>query len=407
MRRPVAPGAMERLGFATRLIGELLWLGFDLLFGRALSRLDGVPRSVSVVDAAWLTSVLAASAPGTVVTKVEVLGKHSGTTSRARLRVGRDAGDRTPTHCRSLFLKLTPASSASRLFTTLLQLGASEVDFYRHLGSGFPIRIPRVHCARRAPRGGRFVLLMEDLEASGCRFPSGSSSIDASGAREVVATLARLHAAFWESPRFSDDLAWLTSYENNPRRTLEWWLSARSDGPALAKFGELVPESVRSKTRRIHANRPLLEAHWARAPRTLIHGDPHAGNLFFDGDEAGLFDWQVVQIGPGLRDVSYFLVNSLDTDLRRTHERALIEHYLVVLAEGGVSGLQISEAWNQYRLFSLYAWIAAAVTAAAATLQSRAVIERAVARTGQALQDLAAFKALDALTDTGEEGAER
>jgi hypothetical protein len=48
-------------------------------------------------------------------------------------------------------------------------------------------------------------------------------------------------------------------------------------------------------------------------------------------------------------------------------------------------------------LFALYAWIAAAVTAAAATLQPRAVAERAVVRAGRALQDLAAFEALDAL----------
>jgi len=159
------------------------------------------------------------------------------------------------------------------------------------------------------------VLLLEDLAASGCRFSGGSTPVSLAEARAVVTALGRLHAAFWESPRFAGDLAWLRSSANNPHRRLEWWLSARSNGPALAKFRDLVPAEIRANAHRIHARRTLLEAHWARAPKTLIHGDPHAGNLYFDDGEAGFFDWQVVQVGPGLRDVSYFLVNSLGADV--------------------------------------------------------------------------------------------
>jgi hypothetical protein len=119
--------------------------------------------------------------------------------------------------------------------------------------------------------------------------------------------------------------------------------------------------------------------------------------VFFDGTEAGLFDWQVVQAGPGLRDVAYFLVNSLDTDVRRAHERALLEAYAAALAAGGAAAGDPEAMWREYRLFSLYTWIAVSVTAAAATLQSRDVVARAVQRTGQALADLEALDALDAL----------
>jgi len=399
LRPADVPGAVEWLGFGSQLARQLFWVGADRLFGPALVRLDGIPRSAGDLDAAWLTRALGATAPGTVVTCVESLGADSGTTTRERLRITVEGGGRGSSTRENLFVKRTPVHPVSRVFTTLLDLGRSEVDFYRLLGSGVPVRIPHVYWARRSARGGRFLMLMEDLGASGCQLPTASGGLDQRRARGVVAALARLHAAFWESPRFESDLAWLRSYENRPGRVFEWWLSARSDGPALAKFGALVPAAVRAQTHRIHAGRPLLEAHWARAPRTLIHGDPHAGNLFFDGDEVGLFDWQVVQVGPGLRDVSYFLVSSLDTEFRRTHERELLEHYLAVLAECGVSGLQMTDAWDQYRLFALYVWIAVAVAAAAATLQSREIVARAVARAGHALQDLAAFEALEALAE--------
>lgn len=387
------------LGLAFRLAGQLFWIAFDRLAGRRLSRRDGVPVAPAGIDAAWLTEALQPVAPGAVVTRVERMDGHSGTTTRERIRLASDAAGRRAGLPASIFVKITPTSLGTRLFTSLLDLGASEVDFYRVLGGALPVKTPRVFCARRAGRGGRFVLLLEDLAASGCRFTSSADPISLAEARAVVTTLGRLHAAFWESPRFAGDLAWLRSAENNPQRRLEWWISARSNGPALAKFGDLIPDEIRENAHRIHAHRQLLEAHWARAPRTLIHGDSHAGNLYFDGDEAGFFDWQVVQVGPGLRDVSYFLVSSLDTELRRARERELLELYLATLAEGGVGGLELADAWEQHRVFALYTWIAISVTAATAGLQAHEVVQRAFERTGSALRDLASLDALGALVD--------
>lgn len=389
------------LGLLPALAGPLFRIAVDRLAGDRRPREDGVPAKAEAVDADWLTAALQERAPGAVVTRVDSLGGHSGTTTRERLRLTTDVGGHSAGLPETLFLKITPAQFGPRVFTTLLGLGASEVSFYHTLGEAFPVRIPRVYCARQEPRVGRFVLLLEDLEASGCRFPRFTDPLDLEGARAVVTVLARLHAAFWESPRLRGELAWLRSPENDPQRGLAWWISARSNRPALASFGDVVPEAVRARTHRIHERRALLELHWARAARTLIHGDPHAGNLFFDGDEAGLFDWQVVQAGPGLRDVSYFLVNSLDTSVRRAHERELLEHYREILAAHGVAAPVSAEIWEEYRLFALYTWIAVSVTAAAAGLQSREVVRRAVERTGLALADLDSFGALDRLEAQG------
>jgi len=379
-----------------RLLGRLFWIGIDRVAGPLQSRLDGVPLSVAHVDAAWVGEALQKTFPGVVVAAVERLGGHSGTTTRETLKVS-IGGDRSAGVPATFFLKITPEKFSTRLFTTLLGLGASEVAFYRALGDRLPIRTPRVYCARRARHGGRFVLLLEDLASAGTRFTTGAESVSLDEARAVMTTLGRLHATFWESPELNGELAWLRSPENNPSRDFEWWLSTRSNGPALARFRDEVPDVVRENAHRIHAARPLLEAHWAALPRTLIHGDPHSGNLYFQNGEVGFFDWQVVQAGHGLRDVSYFLLNSLATRLRRTHERALIGHYLAVLAENGVAAPDPAAAWEEHRLFALYAWIAVSVTAATAGLQDRKIVARAIESVGRGVEDLDSFAALDEL----------
>merc|ERR1719469_733920 len=67
--------------------------------------------------------------------------------------------------------------------------------------------------------------------------------------------------------------------------------------------------------------------------------------------DVGLFDWQVVQFCPGMRDVSYFLLVSLDAELLRLHERELVASYAHSLRACGVPDSQFNEetAWRQYR----------------------------------------------------------
>jgi hypothetical protein len=85
------------------------------------------------------------------------------------------------------------------------------------------------------------------------------------------------------------------------------------------------------------------------------------------------------------------------TALRRAHERELIRTYLAALAELGVHAPGFDFAWRQYRLHALYAWIAAAVTAAAATFQSEPIVRAGLTRTSTAVVDLESLEALDEL----------
>ena len=94
-----------------------------------------------------------------------------------------------------------------------------------------------------------------------------------------------------------------------------------------------------------------LLAWWYREPLTLVHGDSHLGNFFAHGERFGMLDFQATHWGKGLRDVHYFLTDSLPADTLAQHEQALLQHYLDALATQGVH-LSSDEAWDQYRGFS-------------------------------------------------------
>jgi hypothetical protein len=63
-----------------------------------------------------------------------------------------------------------------------------------------------------------------------------------------------------------------------------------------------------------------------------------------------------------VRDVAYVLCNSVPADVRASIERELVDRYCELLAAGGVD-LDPDVAWDQYRLFAVYSWVAAASTA--------------------------------------------
>src|SRR4051812_29574657 len=166
-----------------------------------------IPRTVDDITLEWLTAVLQERAPGARVVQVEVLAAHSGTTGRAKvgLTTATDAGATDVPA--TLFVKLAPFDERQRRFLDFTGIGRAEAHLYALLAGSFPVRVPDVWYA--AVDGNDFVMVLEDLEASGCTFPRPSDADVADRARSTVEELAALHAACWESDRFAGDLAWV------------------------------------------------------------------------------------------------------------------------------------------------------------------------------------------------------
>ncbi len=171
-----------------------------------------------------------------------------------------------------------------------------------------------------------YVMLLEDLTDKGCKFRDLASKCTFEDATSIVTTYASLHAAFWESERFNADLAWVKRFETDRNFRLLNLVRQLSVPISYKKYGHALTNRVLEVIPHLMDNYLLLERQWAQGPRTLLHGDAHLGNMYFQDGEAGLLDWQVTQFGQGMRDVSYFMVNSLPEAVRLAHQEELIKH---------------------------------------------------------------------------------
>lgn len=335
-----------------------------------------IPTELADLNAGWLGAVF-----GAPVESVHVLDSHSGTTGRARLGVtwAQSAGQGLPP---SVFVKFAPFDAEQRGFVAVNQMGVREARLYRELALELPVRVPLPWYAA-FDAAGRYVMVLEDLVAAGCTFPSPRDPRVGEWTAQIVEQLARLHARFHESPRLARDLAWLAE-----RGTGAGDFGASLVQLALERVGERLSPAFRRFASLYIERAPAIAARWNAGPATLVHGDPHLGNLFLDGERIGFLDWGVTAVAPGMRDVAYVLCNSVPTELRRAQEREWIARYLRMLAEGGVV-LAADVAWEGYRLFAIYSWLAATATVAMGSKwQPEALALISTERATEALMDL-------------------
>jgi hypothetical protein len=362
---------------------------------------ETIPSGVGDLTPEWLTGVLSPHAPGARVTTVEVTDSHSGTTGRVVLRLGYE-GDRgiLPD---SVFCKIEPFDERQRRLLRQFGIGAVEARFYAELAADVGVRVPLAWHAEFG-EDGSFVMVLEDLGGSGCRFRRGTDAPPAESAERAMATveaLAALHARFWESRRFANDLSWVPERAgfgagggHDPTVIAA---SAHFAQKALDAFADDMPPAF-GAVGALYRDRvgDILDL-WDEGPRTLVHGDPHEGNLFDDGDRAGFYDWAMFSHSPGVRDIAYHCATSLPVDVRREIEVDLLARYRAGLAAGGVE-LSVDDIDRQYRVFAVFAWVSMASTAAMGSRwQPADYAMRSMERATAAVADLGSVDVLEDL----------
>ncbi|MGH9014857.1 MAG: phosphotransferase family protein [Acidimicrobiia bacterium] len=342
-----------------------------------------IPVEVDEVTPAWLSEALGAD-----VAAVEVVDRHSGTTGRARVAITYGRETSLPS---AVFVKLAPFDERQRRFVDLVGLGLAEARFYRDLAPDVPVRIPDVLHAS-LDDDGRYVMVLEDLVASGCAFPSPHDDDIAETAGRIVDELAVLHARFWESPALTAGLGWVSEGHR---------LGFGGGGPfiqrAVDRFADEMPPAFRRLGELYVAVTPRIAELYEAGPLTLAHGDPHLGNLFVDRGRPGFYDWGMVMRRAGMWDVAYVICNGLPPEIRRAHEREWIDRYRAGLASEGVQ-LDAGVAWQQYRLFAVYAWSSATSTAGVGSRwQPEAYGRQGMEAATAAIDDLDSIELLEAL----------
>jgi len=313
-----------------------------------------------------------------------------GTTDRARLRLDWNDHGKSAQLPDTAFAKGTSSQLAPRGIVSAFGCHTYETRFFEQIQPSVADLTIKPYVARSGS-GGRYVIAFEDLAQRGdVTFYNADDECPVEHAEAVMDLFGALHGRFWRSPRFATDLRWLETYSRRPGYPFMATAFGLSERKFMAQDRE-VPDVVRRLTKTYVRNQPALVKVWEAMPQTLCHGDTHLGNTFGNPDgTAGIYDWQVFHKMNGLRDVAYFLMHSVPTELRRTHERHLLERYLARLADEGAGSEvpTLAEALDTYRLLTIDGWIIIVFTLAAGGMQPDDRMEVTAVRAINTLVDL-------------------
>ncbi|MCB1703835.1 MAG: phosphotransferase [Halioglobus sp.] len=308
-----------------------------------------IPTGLGGLSREWLSEALQ-----TPVSGVTLLDAHAGTTGRALLALEYGTATALPPR---LFVKLPPGDPQQREFVTATGMGRCEARFYQRLAPELPVRVPRCYFAASDTAGDAYIMLLEHLVDSGCTFRNSSTRYSLDYIRQILAAFARLHAHYWASPRFSADLDWV-----QPLRQQS--VGAQLVARALQAHGAKMPPVFTAMAELYLAQTDAIHQLWRRGVPTLIHGDVHDGNLFYDRDQPGFLDWAMLAQGPAMRDVGYFLAGTLKPEDQRDSGRELLRYYREQLLALGVVAPSLDELWQQYQWHAAYVWVGATATLA-------------------------------------------
>lgn len=306
--------------------------------------MTAIPGTVGELTTDWLREVL-----GERVRSSRLADANSGTTGRAVLEL---EGAGLPPR---LFVKLPPSDEMQRQFVTAAGMGRKEALFYGGLAAELPLRVPRSYYSATDEGGEQYVMLLEHLEDAGCTFNNGSTRYSLDYVREMLAEFAKLHAAYWETPRFASDLDWVTPPARHD-------IALDLIRLALEQHADAMPPVFRQMGELFLAETDGVYRLWGEGAHTVVHGDAHDANLFYD-DRPGFLDWAIVSRAPAMRDVGYFLAGTL-TDEHRPQARELLGEYREHLLELGAAAPPLDELWRQCQWHAAYVWVGATVTLA-------------------------------------------
>lgn len=348
-----------------------------------------LPTTLRDVTAETVTSMLDVGFPGTEVTHLTIGKILPGTCTKLRLLL--EYNDTGHTHGLPPTMCLKGGFESHGLTG---QVYPREVWFYQRLARQIGGSLPTCYFAGRSER--QAVILMEDLLARNVRFARASDAATAAQMQSLLGLLAAVHGRYWES-RYLDAVA------DEP---------ARESGSAVLDFSNLVlyqadnfqrmmqlpratavPESLRNlDSARRYVTR--LIAKFDDGPRCLMHGDAHLGNTFYAqrGGDSGFIDWQTYARGHWAFDVSHLLCTGLTPEMRRRHERSLLEHYLGELGRHGGRAPHFNDAWESYRQMAFYGF---AWALCPPELQAEEVCVTCAKRVIAAISDLETLEALD------------
>jgi aminoglycoside phosphotransferase (APT) family kinase protein len=304
------------------------------------------PRTLEDLTPEWLSTVL-----GRTVTGYDTAFLEGGALSDAFQLSAITYADEADGAPSSVVVKLAHRVKALRDFALMGHAYHKELNFFQSLARAVPIHAPQVYgCFADGSLGSEyFIIVMEDLTAHSKAFDQIHDPPNEAFARKIALEAAKLHAAFWESE--TTRLPWVGRADGRyvfaldamskmghatwgPFRALYEQVYGRDlfAGGAFQAVEDLTELLCGPQGAAIHETiYDLLSAR----PKTLLHGDMRADNVFRTDPALGksveestltFIDWQILHAGPPGPEFTQAWMHSLEPEVRR-HERSMLKQY--------------------------------------------------------------------------------
>ncbi len=252
-----------------------------------------------------------------------------------------------------------PQSMVLKLSTGIWngRVASIEPDFYLNLAPRIShVEIPRCYyAARLSDTPTKTLLLLEDLSLT-CEMLGLRQLLDDSTVYSLIATIATLHAEFFEHPLLLNRaFIWLPSLDS----ILTYYQTNYSREITDKHYTKLLQSKLSAKA---YAHMNALCTHIPHLFQTLSnhryslsHGDLWINNVLVRCDEPHrlvFLDWQTCCRANGLIDVVYFL-HLLGSERARSLEPHALKLYHQTLMKYGISQYDLSEIREDYYSLAL------------------------------------------------------
>ena len=304
------------------------------------------------IDSAWLNSVL--SKPPLEIVSIESVG--TGQVASALRIVAREIDN--PSAIYSYVAKTPSEDDKTRQGAIAGGIYLRELRFYEQLAERSLISVPEVFFSDYDNSSGNFILLMEDMapaeqgdQLQGCSLAQ---------AELAMIEIAKLNGSSWQNKEIFG-LEWmpgsLADFLNAETVKVLWELF-------LIKHSARFSDEEKSMASEFAT---LFDNYAKRMERQqcLVHCDFRIDNMLLASSKGGkpisTVDWQTLTVGSATFDAAYFIGTSLPNELRRQHQKVLLQRYHSELIHYGATAYSFDDCWQDYRWFSFSGFVMALV----------------------------------------------
>ncbi|MGD8764260.1 MAG: DUF1679 domain-containing protein [Desulfobacteraceae bacterium] len=235
-----------------------------------------------------------------------------------------------------------------------------EVVFYQHLGSNPGISIPQFLYAEIDEQSGDYLVLMEDM--SKCRVGDLSGKLE--DVEVAIKHLARFHAKWWNCDQLNK-MPWGILFSSESEKN-EGLFKTFIDSLLHVKeiYGNKIPETFWLVANLLQNVEVSI---FTGDSLTLVHGDYHPGNIFFQSNNEGrfaVFDWEAVHNGCAGEDLARIITLGLTQEQRELYQDSLVKLYHNTLLEHVEIDYSLDQCWDNIRRGLLYSVLSNTISAA-------------------------------------------